>query len=91
MNYFKKAKSDSKCRIVLLDGNPDVVYKPAQCKGGWKCLYPGMVDFRPNNLSFVVDGNSMIVITEFDDVKDDVPNFANNESWARNIWAGVLG
>jgi NADPH-dependent 2,4-dienoyl-CoA reductase/sulfur reductase-like enzyme len=71
-NYFKKAKPKSK--IILLDGNPDVASKPALFKGAWKDLYPGMIDYRPNNAPFAVDGAKMIVSTEFDDVKGDVLN-----------------
>lgn len=71
-NYFKKAKPKSK--IILLDGNPDVASKPGLFKGAWKDLYPGMVDYRPNNAPYAVDGDKMIVTTEFDDVKGDVLN-----------------
>ncbi len=71
-SYFKKAKPKSK--IILLDGNPDVASKPGLFKGAWKDLYPGMIDYRPNNLPFGVDGNTMTVTTEFDDVKGNVLN-----------------
>lgn len=71
-NYFKKAKPKSK--IILLDGNPDVASKPALFKGVWNDLYKGMIDFRPNNLPYAVNGNTMTVTTEFDDVKGDVLN-----------------
>ncbi len=71
-NYFKKAKPKSK--IILLDGNPDVASKPGLFKGAWKDLYPGMIDYRPNNLPYAVDGKTMVVTTEFDDVKGDVLN-----------------
>ncbi len=71
-SYFKKAKPKSK--IILLDGNADVASKPGLFKSAWKDLYPGMIDFRPNNAPYAVDGNSMTVTTEFDDVKGDVLN-----------------
>jgi NADPH-dependent 2,4-dienoyl-CoA reductase/sulfur reductase-like enzyme len=71
-NYFKQAKPKSK--IILLDGNPDVVSKKPLFTDAWNRLYPGMVDYRPNNAPLAVDGNRMIVTTEFDDVKGDVLN-----------------
>jgi len=71
-SYFKKAKPKSK--IILLDGNADVASKPGLFKGAWKDLYPGMIDYRPNNLPYAVDGKTMVVTTEFDDVKGDVLN-----------------
>jgi len=71
-NYFKQAKPKSK--IILLDGNPDVVSKKPLFTDAWNTLYPGMVDYRPNNAPLAVDGNRMIVTTEFDDVKGDVLN-----------------
>ena len=71
-NYFKQAKPKSK--IVLLDGNPDVVSKKPLFTDAWNTLYPGMVEYRPNNAPLAVDGNKMVVTTEFDEVKGDVLN-----------------
>ncbi|MFZ3041546.1 MAG: NAD(P)/FAD-dependent oxidoreductase [Thiobacillus sp.] len=71
-HYFKQAKPRSK--IILLDGNPDVVSKKPLFTDAWNTLYPGMVDYRPNNAPLAVDGNRMVVTTEFDEVKGDVLN-----------------
>lgn len=71
-NYFKQAKPRSK--IILLDGNPDVVSKKPLFTDAWNTLYAGMVDYRPNNAPLAVDGTRMIVTTEFDAVKGDVLN-----------------
>jgi NADPH-dependent 2,4-dienoyl-CoA reductase/sulfur reductase-like enzyme len=71
-NYFKKAKPRSK--IILLDGNPDVVSKKPLFTDAWNTLYPGMVEYRPNNAPVAVNGKTMIVTTEFDDVKGSVLN-----------------
>ena len=71
-HYFKQAKPRSK--IILLDGNPDVVSKKGLFTDAWNTLYPGMVDYRPNNAPVAVDGARMVVTTEFDDVKGDVLN-----------------
>lgn len=71
-NYFKKAKPKSK--IILLDGNPDIASKKGLFMDAWNTYYPGMIEYRPNNAPFAVDGDKMIVTTEFDDVKGDVLN-----------------
>ncbi|HQT00429.1 MAG: flavocytochrome C [Hydrogenophilales bacterium 16-64-46] len=71
-NYFKKAKPKSK--IILLDGNPDIASKKGLFMNAWNTYYPGMIEYRPNNAPFAVDGTKMIVSTEFDDVKGDVLN-----------------
>ena len=71
-HYFKKAKPRSK--IILLDGNPDVASKKGLFMDAWNTHYAGMIDYRPNNAPFAVDGAKMTVSTEFDDVKGDVLN-----------------
>jgi NADPH-dependent 2,4-dienoyl-CoA reductase/sulfur reductase-like enzyme len=71
-HYFKQAKPKSK--IILLDGNPDIASKKGLFMDAWNTLYPGMIEYRPNNAPLAVDGNRMVVTTEFDDVKADVMN-----------------
>lgn len=71
-HYFKQAKPNSK--IVLLDGNPDIASKKGLFTWAWNTFYPGMIDYRPNNAPFAVNGDKMTVSTEFDDVKGDVLN-----------------
>ncbi|MCL5059957.1 MAG: FAD-dependent oxidoreductase [Candidatus Thermoplasmatota archaeon] len=71
-HYFRQAKPRSK--IILLDGNPDIVSKKPLFTDAWNTLYPGMIDYRPNNAPLVVDGSKMTVATEFDDVRGDVLN-----------------
>jgi NADPH-dependent 2,4-dienoyl-CoA reductase/sulfur reductase-like enzyme len=71
-HYFKQAKPRSK--IILLDGNPDVVSKKPLFTDAWNTLYTGMIDYRPNNAPLAVDANRMVVTTEFDEVKGDVLN-----------------
>ena len=70
--YFKKAKPNSK--IILLDGNPDIASKKGLFMWAWSTFYPGMIDYRPNNAPFAVNGDKMTVSTEFDEVKGDVLN-----------------
>lgn len=71
-SYFKKAKPKSK--IILLDGNPDIASKKGLFMWAWNEFYKGMIEYRPNNAPYGVDGSKMVVSTEFDDVKADVMN-----------------
>jgi sulfide dehydrogenase [flavocytochrome c] flavoprotein chain len=76
-HYFKQAKPKS--RIILLDGNADVASKKALFTDAWNTFYPGMIDYRPNNAPFAVDGSTMRVSTEFDDVRGDVLNVVSRQ------------
>jgi sulfide dehydrogenase [flavocytochrome c] flavoprotein chain len=71
-HYFKQYKPKSK--IIMLDGHFDVVSKGPMFKAAWKELYPGMIEHRPNNLAVGFDHKTMVVSTEFEDVKGDVVN-----------------
>lgn len=71
-HYFKQHKPKSK--IIMLDGHFDVVSKGPMFKKAWKKYYAGMIDHRPYNLVTKVDHQSMIVTSEFEDVKADVIN-----------------
>lgn len=70
--YFKRNKPKSK--IIMLDGHFDVVSKGPMFKAAWKKFYPGMIEHRPYNLVTKVDHKSMVVTSEFEDVKADVIN-----------------
>ena len=70
--YFKRNKPKSK--IIMLDGHFDVVSKGPMFKAAWKKYYPGIIEHRPYNLVTKVDHKSMVVTSEFDDVKADVIN-----------------
>ena len=71
-HYFKQHKPKSK--IILLDGDIDVVSKGPMFKAAWKEFYPGMIEHRPNNLATAFDHKTMTVRTEFEDVQGDVVN-----------------
>ncbi len=71
-HYFKQHKPKSK--IIMLDGHFDVVSKGPMFKAAWKRFYPGMIEHRPYNLVTKVDHKSMVVTSEFEDVKADVIN-----------------
>jgi len=70
--YFKRNKPKSK--IIMLDGHFDVVSKGPMFKAAWKKFYPGIIEHRPYNLVTKVDHKSMVVTSEFEDVKADVIN-----------------
>jgi len=70
--YFKQAKPRSK--VLVLDANPDVTSKGALFKRAWSELYPGIIEYRGNSRAVGVDGNSMSVRLEVEDVKGDVLN-----------------
>jgi sulfite dehydrogenase len=70
--YFKRAKPRSK--VLVLDANPDVTSKAGLFKRAWADLYPGILEYRGNSRAVGVDGASMTVKLELDDVKGDVLN-----------------
>src|SRR5262245_6999053 len=70
--YFKQAKPRSK--VLVLDANPDVTSKAGLFKRAWSDLYPGIIEYRGNARAVGVDGSSMSVRLELDDVKGDVLN-----------------
>ena len=75
--YFKKAKPRSK--IIILDGNPDIASKKGLFLATWRKHYGfgtdnSMIEYRANNMPRSVNAKTMIVGTEFDDVKGDVIN-----------------
>ena len=61
-HYFRRAKPKS--RVILLDGNEDVVSKGALFKKVWAEQYDGMVDYRPSFNTVDVDAKSRTVISE---------------------------
>jgi len=76
-NYFRKAKPKSK--ILVLDGNQDIISKKALFTAAWKKHYGfgtgnSMIDYRPGNLASALDARAMNLATEFEDVKADVIN-----------------
>jgi NADPH-dependent 2,4-dienoyl-CoA reductase/sulfur reductase-like enzyme len=76
-DYFRKAKPRSK--IILLDGNPDIVSMKELFTTAWKKHYGfgtdnSLIDYRPGNLATAVDAVAMKISSEFDEVKGDVIN-----------------
>src|SRR6185503_2274151 len=70
--YFKQAKPRSK--VLVLDANQDVTSKAGLFKRAWSDLYPGILEYRGSARAVGVDGNSMTVRLEVEDVKADVLN-----------------
>jgi len=70
--YFKQAKPRSK--VLVLDANPDVTSKAALFKQAWSDLYPAIIEYRGNSRAVGIDGKTMTVRLELDDVKADVLN-----------------
>jgi sulfide dehydrogenase [flavocytochrome c] flavoprotein chain len=71
-HYFKQAKPKSK--IILLDADVDIISKGPMYRKAWQAMYPGMIDYRPNNRAVKVDHKTMTLSTEFEDVQGDVIN-----------------
>lgn len=71
-DYFRRAKPKSK--IILLDGNPDIVSKKGLFLAAWNSMYKGMIEYRPNSELQDVDVKGMAVKLTFDSVKGDVLN-----------------
>ena len=71
--YFKRAKPRSK--VLILDGNEDVVSKKGLFMKAWNEDYKGIVEYRPNYVLTGVDATTMTAKFETaDDVKADVLN-----------------
>jgi sulfide dehydrogenase [flavocytochrome c] flavoprotein subunit len=96
--YFKQAKPKSK--VLVLDANPDLVSKKALFLAAWNELYPGIVDYRPNQEATDVDVKTLTVKTEFDSFRGNVLNVIPPQRagsiaartkliTANNRWCGV--
>ncbi len=71
--YFKRAKPRSK--VLILDGNEDVVSKKGLFMKAWNEDYKGIVEYRPNHVLTDVDVATMTLKFETaDDVKANVLN-----------------
>ena len=70
--YFQQAKPKSK--VLVLDANPDLVSKKGLFRAAWNELYPGIIDYQPNQEAKDVDVRTLSVKTEFDSFRGDVVN-----------------
>ncbi len=99
-NYFKQFKPKSK--VLILDGNPDVISKGALFKKVWAEQYKGILEYRGDHKATAVDGKTGTIKFEVqDDVKASVVNAlpsmragliavnAGLANMANNRWCGV--
>ena len=70
--YFKQEKPKSK--VLILDGNEDIVSKKGLFLAAWDQLYKGIIEYRPNQEVKQVDAGALTVRTEFDNFKGNVVN-----------------
>ena len=71
-HYLKQAKPRSK--VLVLDGNPDLVSKKALFLKAWDDLYKGIIDYRPNAELLAFDSKSGTAQFVGEDVRADVFN-----------------
>ena len=71
-SYFKQAKPRSK--VLILDGNPDIVSKKSLFMKAWDEHYKGMIEYQHNQEAKDVDAHALTVKTDFDSFKGDVLN-----------------
>lgn len=76
--YLKQHKPKSK--IIVLDANPEITSKKGLFTRAWAELYPGMVEYRPNNAVIDVDPDTRTAKTEFEAVKTNVLNIIPPQS-----------
>lgn len=88
-SYFKTSKPKSK--IIVLDANPEITSKKGLFMKVWSEMYPGMIDYKPNNTAEQVDIATRTIKTEFENIKADVLNLVPPQK-AGNIakLAGVV-
>jgi sulfite dehydrogenase len=71
-SYFKQFKPKSK--VLVLDGNPEIISKKALFEKAFADHYKGIIEYRGNNELKQVDTATGSGKLEFDDVKADVFN-----------------
>lgn len=71
-SYLKAHKPKSK--IIVLDANAEITSKKGLFTKVWADMYPGMVDYRPNNIIAEVDVKTKTVKTDFETVTGNVLN-----------------
>lgn len=71
-DYFTKHKPNAK--LLVFDGNPDVVSKGALFKRAWAEFYPGMIDYIPGTRPTDVRGSDRTVIIDGQAIRGDVLN-----------------
>jgi NADPH-dependent 2,4-dienoyl-CoA reductase/sulfur reductase-like enzyme len=70
--YLKTNKPTSK--IIVLDANPEITSKKGLFTKVWAEMYPGMIEYKPNNAAEEVDVATRTIKTGFEKIKADVLN-----------------
>jgi len=70
--YLKTTKPRSK--VIILDANPEVTSKKGLFMKVWAEMYPGIVEYKPNNAALHVDVATRTIKSEFEKIKADVLN-----------------
>lgn len=70
--YLKQAKPRSK--ILVLDGNEDIVSKKGLFLAAWNDLYKGIIEYKPNHEVTEVAAKTLSVKTDFETLRGDVLN-----------------
>lgn len=70
--YLKEHKPKSK--VLVLDGNPEIISKKGLFEKAFKERYGGILEYRPNAELKEVDVGNSVAKLEFEDVKADVIN-----------------
>ena len=87
--YFKASKPKSK--IIVLDANPEITSKKGLFTKVWAEMYPGMIEYKPNNTAEEVEIATRTIKTEFEKIKADVLNLVPpQKAGAVAKFAGVV-
>lgn len=70
--YLQRSNPGS--TVTVLDANQKIVSKGKLFQQAWDDLYPGIVDYRPDNPLVKVDVATRTLSSDFDDVRADVAN-----------------
>lgn len=71
--YLKRTKP--RCKIIVLDANPDIAAKARLFRSAWEHMYRGMVDYRPAQQVSRVILERRAVDTGTETIRGDVVNF----------------
>jgi NADPH-dependent 2,4-dienoyl-CoA reductase/sulfur reductase-like enzyme len=70
--YFQQHKP--RCKLLVLDANPDIVSKKGLFLKAWHERYPGIIEYRPNSEVVGFDSGARVARLAFDEVKADLFN-----------------
>jgi sulfide dehydrogenase [flavocytochrome c] flavoprotein chain len=71
-SYFKVNKPSAK--VIVLDANPEITSKKGLFTKAFSELYPGIIEYRPNNAINDIDVASRSITTDFDKIDASVLN-----------------